>query len=290
MATGADLVTAMALGADGIVLGTALMATEESFAHPYHKQRLLAAKAEDTVLTTSFHINWPPAAAVRVLKNAVTDGTCGDPHTSERTVIGDEEGRPIYLFSTDSPLRSMTGDFASMALYAGTGVGHLTEIGTAADRLAKIVAEAEALLAVGPDIVAEEMETSSPVCYAGEMSGAYMGEEDLGQDIRLLAGRMQATLRAALAQGADPDAANQPPFASGVATLAAWALRLRQLAAAEGGGAPLLPPPVPNQMPAQVLLLQALKALIPLASKPALREPLVQLRLFLEGQGPAASL
>ena len=36
-------------------------------------------------------------------------------------VIGDEEGRPIYLFSTNSPLRSMTGDFEAMALYAGQG-------------------------------------------------------------------------------------------------------------------------------------------------------------------------
>src|SRR5690606_10659298 len=131
MATGADLVTAMALGADGIVLGTALMATEESFAHPYHKQRLLAAGAEDTVLTSSFHINWPPNAPVRVLKSAVTGGAHGDPHAPGRTVIGDEEGRPIYLFSTDSPLRSMTGDFESMALYAGTGIGHITELTSA---------------------------------------------------------------------------------------------------------------------------------------------------------------
>ena len=37
-------------------------------------------------------------------------------------IIGDEVGRPVYQFSTDSPLRSMTGDFEAMALYAGTGV------------------------------------------------------------------------------------------------------------------------------------------------------------------------
>ncbi len=37
LASGADLVTAQALGADGIVLGTALMATREAFAHEHHK-------------------------------------------------------------------------------------------------------------------------------------------------------------------------------------------------------------------------------------------------------------
>jgi hypothetical protein len=32
-------------------------------------------------------------------------------------VIGKEGDRPIYLFSTYSPLRNMTGDFEAMALY-----------------------------------------------------------------------------------------------------------------------------------------------------------------------------
>ena len=43
-------------------------------------------------------------------------------------MIGEEEGRPIYLFSTDSPLRSMTGDYEAMALYAGMGVGGITAV------------------------------------------------------------------------------------------------------------------------------------------------------------------
>lgn len=290
MATGADLVTAMALGASGIVLGTALMATEESFAHAYHKQRLLAAEADDTVLTSSFHINWPPNAPTRVLKSAVTSGARGDPHASERLVIGDEEGRPIYLFSTDSPLRSMTGDFESMALYAGTGIGHITAITSAADRLAQIVAEAETLLAVAPGPVeSEQVELASSVCYAGEMSGAYMGEADLADDLSLLAAQLRAALRAVLAQGTDPSASSQPPFAAKSATLASWTLQMRRLAISESKGAALPPHPVPSgKLPAQALILQALGGLIPRISRPALRDQLVQLRLFLEGQGSRA--
>src|SRR3546814_4618780 len=66
----------MALGAQGAVLGTAFIATEESFAHPYHKQRLIDAGADDTRLTDAFHINWPRDAKVRVLARS-------EEHTSE---------------------------------------------------------------------------------------------------------------------------------------------------------------------------------------------------------------
>jgi len=165
LADGRDLARVLGQGAQAAVLGTALMATEESFAHDYHKQRLVQAQGGDTVLTEDFHINWPRHAPVRVLANSVTRGERGDPQAAPRTVIGDEEGRPIYLFSTDSPLRSMTGDFEAMALYAGQGVDRITAIEPAARRMQRILAEAQALRrAVAPPAA----ELSSPVCYAAE--------------------------------------------------------------------------------------------------------------------------
>ena len=102
-------------------MGTAFLATPESFAHDYHKRRIVEATASDTILTDIFHINWPIGAPVRVLNNSATRGERGDPFGPVR-IIGDEEGRPIYLFSTDSPSRVMTGEFEAMALYAGKGV------------------------------------------------------------------------------------------------------------------------------------------------------------------------
>ncbi|HWG77758.1 MAG TPA: nitronate monooxygenase [Steroidobacteraceae bacterium] len=146
---GLDLVTVLALGAQGAVFGTAMVATEEAFAHDYHKQRLLKASTEETVLTEAFHINWPRRAKVRVLANSVTRGERGDPFGRQRVLIGDEEGRPIYLFSTDSPLRSMTGDFESMALYAGSGVGRIDAVEPAASRIRAIVAQAASLIGTG---------------------------------------------------------------------------------------------------------------------------------------------
>jgi nitronate monooxygenase len=144
---GEDLVEALSFGAQGAVIGTALMATHESFAHSYHKRRLVDASDGDTLLTCDFHINWPAGAKVRVLSNSVTRGERGDPNSGIREVIGDEQGRPIFLFSTDSPLRSMTGDFEAMALYAGKGVSRLQSIVSAEDRVRNIVRDAENLIA-----------------------------------------------------------------------------------------------------------------------------------------------
>ncbi|OUL73206.1 2-nitropropane dioxygenase [Paraburkholderia hospita] len=149
LANGADVAAALSLGAQGVVLGTVMIPTHESFAHAYHKQRIIDAAEDDTVLTDIFHINWPRGARVRVLQNSVTRGERGDPFGSRRTVIGDEHGRPIYLFSTDSPLRSMTGDFEAMALYAGTGAARIGAITSAAERLYRIASDAAALVSAG---------------------------------------------------------------------------------------------------------------------------------------------
>jgi nitronate monooxygenase len=149
--SGRDLAEALSLGAQGVVVGTAFMATHEAFAHDYHKQRLIEARDGDTLLTTDFHINWPEGAMVRVLNNSVTRGLRGDPKSGSREAIGDEEGRTIYLFSTDSPLRSMTGDFEAMALYAGEGVGRLQSIVSAEERMRSIVDEATAILTAGSE-------------------------------------------------------------------------------------------------------------------------------------------
>ena len=169
LADGRGVARVLAQGAQAAVLGTALIATHESFAHDDHKRRLVAAQAGDTVLTEDFHINWPPHAAVRVLASSVTRRERGDPFADARTVIGDEEGRPIYLFSTDSPLRSMTGDFEAMALYAGQGVGHVQAVEPAADVVRRIAAEAAAHLRL---LQGAPVDVASPVCYGAEAGQA----------------------------------------------------------------------------------------------------------------------
>ena len=80
------------MGAAGIQCGTAFLATEESFAHPYHKARVLEATGTDTVLTDIFVLNWPKGAAVRVIANSVTESLGGaylghDPDVLPREAI-----------------------------------------------------------------------------------------------------------------------------------------------------------------------------------------------------------
>lgn len=151
IASGAGLVAALAAGAQGVQCGTAFLATTESFAHDYHKQRVVAAQAADTVRTDIYVLNWPAHAAVRVIANSVTQGLGfalmgHDPDALPREVIADEGGRPILRYSTDSPLRNTSGDLEAMALFAGQGLGALTDIPPAGERLRRLVAEARALL------------------------------------------------------------------------------------------------------------------------------------------------
>jgi len=228
LARGSDMATAMALGAQGVVLGTALMATTEAFAHPYHQQRLVEADAADTVLTGSFHINWPPNAPVRVLRSAITAIGAG---RRKPQVIGDEDGRPIHLFSTDSPLRSMTGDFASMALYAGTGVGAIEAIVPAEERLEGFLGQAAATI---PELPPLPLADSSPVCLAGEFSGAYMGHaapEEIAEALSDITADMQEILRLTLAATADEFELSRPPFHPEAAVIAGWILLLHELCA-----------------------------------------------------------
>lgn len=151
-ATGAGLIAAMALGAEGIHCGTAFLATVESFAHDDHKARVLAAMAEDTVHTDIYALNWPPNTPVRVIRNSVTDAIghrlMGHrPDLLPREVIASEEGRPLLRYSTDSPLRTTTGDLEAMAAYAGQSAALIDTLPTAAARIATIMDEARTALA-----------------------------------------------------------------------------------------------------------------------------------------------
>ena len=274
IADGTDVAQVMALGAEGAVIGTAMIATEEAFAHDHHKRRLLMGTAGDTVLTEAFHINWPPGAPVRVLRNAVTDGARGDAFHSAPLSIGEDDGRPIRLFSTDSPLRTTRGDLEAMALYAGMGVGKVTKIVPARERIVGIAAGAAAELgAIGPD--SERIEVSSSVCYADEVGAEYMGmlgREELHERLNNLVDALRAALRLELRQPGN----NECQWRSGYAR---WAWQLSRLLERRGG--------TPTRRDAEDALLSGLssegiareiearvRALFPLVADECVRTPL----------------
>ena len=150
-ADGAGLAAALALGAAGVHCGTAFLATEESFAHAYHKRRIVKAGSTDTVHTDLYTINWPPGSPVRVLDSTMVRNSGRPLHGNRpddfpREVIGHEGERPIYRYSTDSPLRDMTGDLEAMPLYAGQVAGTIGAVRPAAEVVRAMAGDAEAIL------------------------------------------------------------------------------------------------------------------------------------------------
>jgi nitronate monooxygenase len=146
-ATGEGLVAALALGAKGIHCGTAFLATQEAFAHDYHKQRVIAAGSADTLHTELFTINWPPGSPVRVIANSLTAPAGDAAPAGGRQEIAIDAGRPIYAYSTDSPLRTTTGDLEKLAQFAGQVCGLIDDCPSAAERIERIVTAAQRTIA-----------------------------------------------------------------------------------------------------------------------------------------------
>lgn len=187
-ATGESLVAAWALGAAGIQCGTALLATKESFAHEYHKQRVIEATEADTIHTEVFAVNWPPHSPVRVLENSVTRAET-EPTPETRALlmaepIATDAGRSILRTSTDSPLRTTTGDLEALALFAGQVAGQLDDLPSAQQRIEAIMAAAERTLRLlqgsGSRIPdeSEPHEYASSPCYLHEFEGQGGDDDD----------------------------------------------------------------------------------------------------------------
>ena len=65
---GSQILAALAMGADGVVIGTRFLVADEIWAHNDYKQKLIEAKASETVLTMHSVKN-----TVRTLRNETTD-------------------------------------------------------------------------------------------------------------------------------------------------------------------------------------------------------------------------
>jgi NAD(P)H-dependent flavin oxidoreductase YrpB (nitropropane dioxygenase family) len=143
------LVAALALGAEGVVLGTRFLATLESAAHPLYKERILAASEEDTVHTTLFGVGWPDAPH-RALRTPFVEKWLGEPTRPDGPPIGERPlgGRriPVPPFAAAPPSAGTTGDVESMSLLAGQSVGLVHDVRPAANVVRDLVAEAERIV------------------------------------------------------------------------------------------------------------------------------------------------
>ncbi|HZX56804.1 MAG TPA: nitronate monooxygenase [Ilumatobacteraceae bacterium] len=123
---------AIALGADAVRVGTRFVATRESDAHPEYIDALVAASADDSVLTEAFGLDWP-GAPHRVLRSAIDAATASSNDVVGQTPLAEGGVMSMRRFSVSTPTRATTGDIQAMALYAGRSVGSVTRLMTAAE-------------------------------------------------------------------------------------------------------------------------------------------------------------
>ncbi|WP_137726143.1 NAD(P)H-dependent flavin oxidoreductase [Prescottella subtropica] len=136
-ADGRGLVAALALGADGINMGTRFMCTEEAPIHRDIKEAIVAAKETDTEL-----IFRPLRNTARVARNTISlevvdilnrGGTFDD----VRHLVAGTRGRTVFD----------TGDTDAGIWTVGSSQGLIHDIPTVADLVDRIVHDAESLIA-----------------------------------------------------------------------------------------------------------------------------------------------
>lgn len=152
IATGRGLVAALGLGAEAVMMGTRFLASEESRASSEYKQRVVRARADDTVHLTLFDYGWPDAPH-RVIRNkAVSEWeAAGRPGAGRRpgegTVVGQMSvgGAKVDVprYSPFNPMVGFEGDVEYAALYAGESCSLVNDVKPAAAIVRDVIAEAE---------------------------------------------------------------------------------------------------------------------------------------------------
>ena len=138
-------------------MGTRFVASHEAWIHDVYKRRVVDSRAEDTVLVPDLFDVWWPNAPHRVLRNRIVQEweAAGRPPPGERPGEGVPIGHrrlpggdvfewPRYAVGMVSP--DFDGDPDDAPMWAGTSVGEVHDIKTAAEIVGDLVREAEAAL------------------------------------------------------------------------------------------------------------------------------------------------
>jgi nitronate monooxygenase len=143
------LAAVLAAGAAGARIGTRFIATSESGAHPEYVLELLAAGPESTEITDGF-AECPMCATLpraRVLSSAIAAVDAVEGEVVATTTTGGAE-QPIPPRAGMPPHKDVHGLIQAMALYAGSGVEHVTAVRPAAEVVRELAEGAERLLRV----------------------------------------------------------------------------------------------------------------------------------------------
>jgi enoyl-[acyl-carrier protein] reductase II len=155
IADGRGAAAALALGADGVWVGSRMVATREAAVHPEHKRRIVAANGEQAVLSSIFGPEMPQFNPMRVIRNRVVDEW--NDRLEEVPTRRDqlpEIGRTRFL-DQDRVLRKFDAllattdteaDWEEMPWLGGQGIGLIHDIPSAADAVETMMTDAGAIL------------------------------------------------------------------------------------------------------------------------------------------------
>jgi nitronate monooxygenase len=152
---GTAAATALRAGADGVWVGTSLVAAVEANAHPEYKRRLIDSPGE-TLRTNAFGPEWPDqpyrllaTPAVRSAEASVRGADPQQHDTIGRTRLFPHSANMPY----DMPIRSAlpptpetSGDWESMVYPAGEGVGAVRSSAPAAEIIQQMMRQAYDIL------------------------------------------------------------------------------------------------------------------------------------------------
>lgn len=130
---GRGLVAALALGAEGVNMGTRFMATQEAPVHPRVKEWLVQASERDTLLALRSLGN-----TARLLKNPISEKVV----EMEKRAAGIEELAP-FISGKEGRRLLETGDLDQGMLSAGQVVGLIRDVPTVKELIDSIIQEAQ---------------------------------------------------------------------------------------------------------------------------------------------------
>ncbi|MBN9388008.1 MAG: nitronate monooxygenase [Chloroflexi bacterium] len=140
VASGRGVAAVLAAGAAGIWSGTAFLACPETNAVEAARQRVLAARETDTILTSVYdranNLPWPESMPGRALRNDFTDRWDGH----EQSLVQDQAA----LAELKQAVTAKNYNVAN--IYAGEAVGMVNRVRPAAEVVASLGEEAEAIL------------------------------------------------------------------------------------------------------------------------------------------------
>jgi nitronate monooxygenase len=141
VADGRGLVAALALGADGVLVGTRFWASPEALVSPRAHERAVRASGDDTYRTRVYDVlrrlDWPPEYNERTLSNPFVDGW----HGNEAELLA---SLPDAVNTFETAVAAE--DFDVAAMFVGEAIGRINDVRPAADIVADMAVQAYRIL------------------------------------------------------------------------------------------------------------------------------------------------